>query len=249
MWKFFARLLPIALTIVFIQACLLAGAQNKTLVVRPSKGEFAGKTFYTNSHALIIGISKYRFLPKEKQLEFAAEDAKSVRDVLVRSYGFLPENVTILLDDQATRKNIEDALSALADDTKVKTDDRILVFFSGHGQTLKLSNGGDTGFLIPYDAKVDLSRPDNRGPYLSTCIRMDNVWGYLEGSPAKHSLLIADACFGEGSQLCHWQMVGQEGPARGALTFWFAHFCLHYELPASAIRRAQAGFAGMLLMP
>ena len=181
-------------------ACLalvsrLPAQQSKTLVVRPKTGTLAGQTAYTNSYALIIGVGNYAFLPKDKRLDFAAKDATDLRDVLVRSYGFATENVTVLLDDKATRANIEAALSALADD-KVKPDDRVLIYFSGHGQTVKLQDGGEMGFLIPFDARVDLAHPENRGGYLQTCLRMDSLWGYLEASAAKHRLLIADACFG-----------------------------------------------------
>ena len=173
------------------------GAQKiKTLGVRPKTGEFAGTTFYTNSHALIIGIGQYPNLPRDKQLDFAEKDAKDLRTVLVRSYGFLPENVTLLLGPQATKKGIEDALSEMAESNRVKADDRVLVYFSCHGQTVTLSNGGAMGFLIPHDAKVNLDQPNNAGPYLASCISMRSLWEKLEASPAKHRLLIADACFG-----------------------------------------------------
>lgn len=175
-------------------------AQNKTLIdraeVRPRTGEFAGRTLYSNSHAIIVGIGRYANLPREKWLNFSAADAMSLREVLIRSYGFPAANVTTLIDEQATKSAIEAALASIADGDRVKSDDRTLVFFSGHGQTVKLANGGEMGFLIPYDAKVDLQNPDNKGPYLATCIPMDHLWSYLEASPAKHSLLIADACFG-----------------------------------------------------
>lgn len=58
---------------------------------------------------------------------------------------------------------------------------------------MKLADGGEMGFLIPYDAKVDMRNPDHRGPYLATCIAMDHLWSYLEAGPARHSLLIAEA--------------------------------------------------------
>ncbi|MCW3054373.1 MAG: hypothetical protein JWN14_3543, partial [Chthonomonadales bacterium] len=159
-------------------------------------GAYAGQTFYSNSHALLIGIHPYANLPKENWLDFADKDATDLRDILVRSYGFLPENVTVLLNEQATKQAIEDALSALADEEKVKPDDRVMVFFSGHGQTVTLNDGTPRGFLIPYDAKVDLKRLNNPAPYLKTCLPMDSIWNYLEAVPARHRLLIADACFG-----------------------------------------------------
>jgi F-box protein 11 len=43
---------------------------------------------------------------------------------------------------------------------------------------------------------VDLSNPANAGPYLDTCLPMNAIWDYLKASPARHRLLLADACYG-----------------------------------------------------
>ena len=168
---------------------------RKGLQVVPRTGPLAGKALYTNSHALLIGVKEYQHLPKEKWLDYADRDAKELRNALVHQYGFREQNVVVLLNERATKSNIEVQLSHFADTEKVKEDDRVLVFFSGHGQTVKLPTGGDTGFLVPYDAKVDLDKPNNAGPYLTSCVKMDTVWSYLEATPAKHSLIIADACY------------------------------------------------------
>ena len=70
------------------------------------------------------------------------------------------------------------------------------MYFSGHGQTVKSGTGGDVGFLIPEDASVDMDDLQNPGPYASTCLLMRDVWDELSLSPARHTLVIADACFG-----------------------------------------------------
>src|SRR3569833_2359769 len=101
----------------------------------------------------------------------------------------------MLLDGDATKQNIDDALSDFADRRKYHNDDRILVFFSGHGQTVGLPGGGEMGFLIPSNADVDLADIDNAGPFLHSCVEMEEVWDYLQSTPAKHVLLIADACY------------------------------------------------------
>src|SRR4051794_25162385 len=108
---------------VLLICCLLLGlgatavAQNgKTLVVKPKTGPLAGRTLYTNSHALLIGIRTYQHLPKEKWLDYADADATALRETLVRSYGFAAENVTVLLNERATKKAIEDELAGLAED-------------------------------------------------------------------------------------------------------------------------------------
>jgi tetratricopeptide (TPR) repeat protein len=169
--------------------------------VVPSAGPLAGDTPYVNSHALIVGISKYRYLPADKQLQYAHKDAQALRDVLIRSYGFPAANVTLLVNDQATKTNIEQQLAALTRRSRVGSEDRILVYFSGHGQTVELQTGGEMGFLIPYDGEVDLAslakgeKPDP-ADYLATCLPMNRLWDYFSASAAKHALLIADACYG-----------------------------------------------------
>ncbi|HVT14516.1 MAG TPA: caspase family protein [Fimbriimonadaceae bacterium] len=188
---------------VFLLAALLAGLMGgppqqdsgqKELVETRSE-EPTGQSMYTNSHALIVGINDYPNLPKQLQLQFAAADAKAVRDVLVNSYGFPADQTKLLLNKDATLDNIRRELSQLASSKIVKPDDRILVYFSGHGQTVKLPTGGEMGFLIPSDAKIDMSDPSDIGPYLESCLPMKQIWDYLSSSPAKHACVIADACF------------------------------------------------------
>ena len=168
--------------------------QSKDLVMARSV-ETPGLPVYTGSHALIVGINKSPNLPKEVQLKYAVNDAKEMRDVLVDYYGFAESDVIILLDDKATLANIRTALDQLASRESVKSDDRILVYFSGHGQTVRDKSGNDRGFLIPSDGRVKLEDPSDITPYEQTCLPMQEVWNRLDPSPAKHIAVIADACF------------------------------------------------------
>lgn len=65
-------------------------------------------------------------------------------------------------------------------------DERLLVFFAGHGHTIK-GYRAETGFLVPYDAD-----PSD----LSTLIRWDELTRYSDLIPSKHILFIMDACYG-----------------------------------------------------
>ncbi len=172
-----------------------AGDKGKDFVPVPTSGPLAGRRIYGNSWALLVGINEYAHLPKDAWLEYAVNDVTDLRQALVTHYGFPQENITVLTNDQATGANIRRQLAALVDRRKVKADDRILIYFSGHGQTIKLENGGDMGFLVPHDAEVDFSQADNPAPYLLTCLPMKQVWDYLDSTPAKHVLLLADACY------------------------------------------------------
>jgi uncharacterized caspase-like protein len=134
---------------------------------------------------VVVGIDQYQSWPR---LHYAVNDAKGVRDLLVKRYHFKPENVVTLLDGEATRAGILKALGdRLADPARVKHDDRVFVFFAGHGVTRKLPSGKSLGYLVPVDA--------DRDNYQSQAISMTNFQDVSEAIPAKHVLFVTDACY------------------------------------------------------
>jgi uncharacterized caspase-like protein len=106
---------------------------------------------YRKSWALIIGINEYQSLPR---LTGAVKSAKMVREKLVREFGFDPENVIELYDDQATRENILKAFDRLMDAKRVSRDDRVFVFFAGHGVT-RVVGGKEKGYIMPVDGVME----------------------------------------------------------------------------------------------
>lgn len=194
-----------------------AGAQNARQTgvqpVIPGSGPLKGQTLYTNSHALVVGINAYPHLRPEDQLECAENDAVRLREVLIRSYGFPPQNITLLLSARATKTAIQSGLNSLAEPARVKPGDRVLVYFSGHGKDVRLTKDSRMGFLLPTDARVGLEEP-NPAEYLRTCVRMDEVQGMLRLTPAKHALVIADACFS--GLLVGSKLVDDEGAGASA---------------------------------
>lgn len=140
---------------------------------------------YRESWAAIIGIDDYQSWPK---LRYATHDAQGVRDVLVQKYNFKPDQVFLLLDKQATRQNILSLLGdKLGNPGLVKHEDRVFVFFAGHGATRKLASGRDLGYIIPVDA--DLTN------YQGQAISMTNFQDIAEAIPAKHVLFVMDSCY------------------------------------------------------
>lgn len=186
--KFFVAGVALLATI----AVALGQEQSRDLFLARSSTP-PGLPVYTGSHALIIGINKYPNLPN-KNLNFAVNDAQEFAKVLTDSYGFKASDVKILTDGDATLANIRAAITDLANPGNIHADDRILIYFSGHGQTVKDQSGNDLGFLIPSDGKVDLDRP-KLNDFKQTCLPMQFVWDTLDPSPAKHIAVIADACF------------------------------------------------------
>ncbi len=71
--------------------------QTKSLVVKARTGELADTTLYTNSFAVLIGITYPKF-PDNLQIPQANSDIDDLKALLVTSYGFLPENILVLKD-------------------------------------------------------------------------------------------------------------------------------------------------------
>ncbi len=150
--------------------------------------DLAGANLYRDSYALVIGIDQYQRWPR---LQHAVRDAQALRDTLQSQFGFRAENITTLTDGDATRANILRALNGLARDKsgqpRVKRDDRVFVFFAGHGSTRRLPSGRDVGYIIPVDAGTDDLQTD--------AIAMPQLQELSEALPAKHAFFIIDACY------------------------------------------------------
>lgn len=137
--------------------------------------------WYQNSWALIIGINRYQY---ERPLSYACNDADAVAAALIKDLDFPRDNVTILKDNAATRQAIFDAYLSFADKASDRND-RVLVFFAGHGMT-RPGQHDPIGYLFPVDG--DPKR-------LSSLIRWDDLTRNAELIPAKHILFIMDACY------------------------------------------------------
>ena len=132
------------------------------------------------NYLLIIGINNYlsRSWPV---LNNAVADAKAVREVLTTRSNFDSLNVTMLLDDQATRSNIYSALRKYIE--KISSRDNLLIYYSGHGYFDKLMS---EGYWVPVDAT---------GKDISEFLPNSQILKIIENVNSQHTLLVADACF------------------------------------------------------
>jgi len=132
-------------------------------------------------HALIIGVSKYEFAGAQlPNLEQPVKDAEKLKDILTKYYAFPQENVHFLKNP--TREDIINSFDKLIG--SVGERDNLLIFYAGHGFYDKST---DFGFWLPANAKTN-SRAD--------WIANSTIKDYVSAVPAKHTLLITDACFG-----------------------------------------------------
>jgi peptidoglycan/xylan/chitin deacetylase (PgdA/CDA1 family) len=137
---------------------------------------------FRESFAVVVGIDNYTSWPK---LGHAVNDARTIHDVLIDELGFKAQNVKLLVNEAATRTAI---LRALGEDLrKVEKEDRVLVFFAGHGATRALPNGRDLGYIVPVEA--------DRENFASDSISMTQLQDVSDGIAAKHVFFVMDACY------------------------------------------------------
>ncbi len=148
--------------------------------LKENLGQFyAGKI--PSYYALIIGVSKYQYDgPSLSSLAYPVDDAKRFRNLVVDHYAFAKDNVIFLTDP--VRADIITAFEQLAE--RISEKDNLLIFYAGHGYLDKAKN---FGYWLPANAN-----PENKSEWISNTIIRD----YLGAIPAKHTLLISDACFG-----------------------------------------------------
>jgi uncharacterized caspase-like protein len=137
-------------------------------------------TSYKTSWALVIGIDRYHVV---NPLGFAVNDAEAVASTLVDVVGFPKENVVKLCNEQATRGAIRQEFLAFAE--RCDVNDRIIVFFAGHGASVD-GHRGKIGYLVPVEGCLEDK---------STLLRWDDFVRDAELIPAKHIFFIMDACY------------------------------------------------------
>lgn len=138
---------------------------------------------YSNSWALVIGINKYQNV---SPLGYATNDAVALAELLEKRFKFPKENISLLIDEAGTREAIRKAFMDYMVKNRTQPDDRLLIFFAGHGHT-ETGKRGEVGFLVPVDGNVS---------DLSTLIRWDEFTRNADLIPAKHIFFLMDACYG-----------------------------------------------------
>jgi hypothetical protein len=147
--------------------------------------------FREDAHAVVIGINHYDD-PRIPDLRFAVADAQRFHDVLTDpTLGrFRPENVSLLLDGDATERRIR---SAIGTDLpkRASADHTVCVFFAGHGApVINARTGSSDGlekYLLPHDALATDLR--------SSAIPMDDVNKFFDWIDTSQVIFFIDSCY------------------------------------------------------
>ncbi|MBY0552758.1 MAG: caspase family protein [Candidatus Obscuribacterales bacterium] len=139
--------------------------------------------------ALVVGISK--FDNPRYNLRFAAKDAKDFANFLVHEAGFKEDHVRILLDDNATRKNIMSSFGSKWLPSITEPDDLVVVYISTHG-TPAQKDRDSKNYIVAFDTEAD-------DPY-ATGVDMEEIYRRLtSGVKSDRVLIVMDTCYSGGS--------------------------------------------------
>ncbi len=102
-------------------------------------------------YILSIGINSYQSTEINKLVN-AVNDANGINSLMQNQHDHFKEIISkVLIENQATRKNIEDNLKFIA--TNAKPDDRVVIFLAGHGVVID-----GHYYFLPYE--IESSKND-----------------------------------------------------------------------------------------
>ena len=181
-----ATLLAVIIAAMFAPASQLSQSQvHRSGALRVAVEDGSEMTVYEESHALVIGASAYDKDKGWSQLPGVAKDVTEVSSAL-EEQGFVVErllNPTLVSFDQAMRKFIGEYGQSL--------NSRLVVYFAGHGATIKTEDGRSLGYIVPTDAPL----PSGKGAFKQGAVSMELFQTYAKQIESRHALFVFDSCF------------------------------------------------------
>ena len=143
------------------------------------------------SKALLVGVGTYQ-LPNNDLpgIDLDIANMKHVAQIM----GFGPDQVKVLFNEQADYAGVKAALTGWLRDG-VGPNDRVLIYFSGHGTRVPDPRPGRTGenddALVLHDVKLATI---NGRPGLANVLMGYEFGAALAAIPSQHVLVMVDAC-------------------------------------------------------
>jgi WD40 repeat protein len=134
-----------------------------------------------NHFLIAVGMSEYDRLDAEEQLPSADEDVRIVTELLCTELGY--DRVLHDLAVSPSAASARDRLSAWLADGDRKEDDRVIIYWSGHGEF-----GADGRHYL-------LCRDFDGTNYISKALATEDIGRMLAGTCVQNVLLLVDACF------------------------------------------------------
>jgi len=161
------------------------GATRRLAVVPAPVGpEGKVEELYTESRALLIGVSRYDQGAAWPTLDSVSGELNDLKAALL-GLGFDGVEQLVNPTGPELRRGVEGFIARYGYSPRA----RLVFYFSGHGYTL---DSGRRGYFVPRDAP-DPTR--NEGGFRSVALSMDQVMTWARDLTARHVLFAFDSCF------------------------------------------------------
>lgn len=149
-----------------------------------------------NNRALLIGISQYAD-PEMNDLAYADEDVKTFGSILKNFADYGDKDMTVLINDQATKQRISAAILEQVKDSQKHPVDRFILMYAGHGLPSTIDTKKTNSFLAPHDAYLNQFFPEGAGDMLGNETFINKAWlvRQLSAMNAKNVIIILDSCY------------------------------------------------------
>lgn len=146
------------------------------------------------NRALLIGISQYKEMDS---LRYADADVKKLSQILTDFAGYGKSDVTVLLNQDATKNRIEDEIDKVVVETEKQPIDHFILMFAGHGLPGRLEAKESNAFLAPTDAKMRDNHFFSAGNIIDNRSFINRAWlaKQLTAINAKSIVIILDSCY------------------------------------------------------
>lgn len=172
----------IALTCLGTAAAVFA--QQRAEIVVEFADSHTRVALYKGSYALVIGVSDYT--AGWDDLPGVVSDTVAVKAALEKQ-GF---KVRVVLNP--TERELDTEIHYFIKANGFQPENRLLIYFAGHGHTETLADGRELGYIVPADAPSP--QKDALG-FKQKSISMDMIQAYARQIQSKHALFVFDSCF------------------------------------------------------
>lgn len=153
--------------------------------------------------ALLVGINDYVNINGNQwyPLEGAVNDTQIQKELLINLFGFQSDDIRILHDQEATRKNILQAF----EEHLIKwaqPGDVVVFHYSGHGSQVadpdKVFEDGRVSTIVPIDSNLPTGYPNNGGQVND--ITGHTLWLLMQAINTENVTFVLDSCYSGGAR-------------------------------------------------
>ena len=158
-------------------------------------------TNYAESHALLVAVQEYEGEGLLLDEKIIMQEISGIKNALEKYHHF---DVNILKDP--TKKKLENALETFAEEHGAKSDNRLFLYFLGHGVTVLDRDNIPLGYFLSHDAKRRPPRrhtswpPKDWSDYRTeleeeTAVSMKYIRDLFKEVKSTQVLLVFNSCF------------------------------------------------------